>query len=235
MAGENQKNDTNKGNKEKTITNELLDAISKENVLSNAQKIINSAVNVLEEEIAAGILAAKKIEKKIIDVDEIRDNPDDLMNRIRRDTHEAIDLFMDVVTALTKHVTQLSSSLEKQNGSPNNSPAHMNRSAINLIEPDEPLKPGETKSLQYILTDASVTTPVKIKIDKTEFKGVKQQSISSRAIKITPTTFLLKPGQEKEVSIQIKLPKKTEPGKYHALLTDENKKDFRMVLGIEVI
>jgi hypothetical protein len=35
-------------------------------IFSGAQRLINSAVNVLEEEIAAGILAAKKIVKRLI-------------------------------------------------------------------------------------------------------------------------------------------------------------------------
>ena len=43
--------------------------VSPGKVISNAQRILTSAVDVLEEEIAAGILAAKKLEKKVVNVD----------------------------------------------------------------------------------------------------------------------------------------------------------------------
>jgi len=83
-------------------------------VIDDAQHLLKKAVNVLEEEIAAGILAAKKMEKKVIDVDEVRDeNPEDLMSRIRRDTHDAIDLLLDAFTALTRHFRTLTETLNK--------------------------------------------------------------------------------------------------------------------------
>jgi hypothetical protein len=46
--------------------------ISTDKVIGNAQRIITKAVDVLEEEIAAGILAAKKLESKVINVEETR-------------------------------------------------------------------------------------------------------------------------------------------------------------------
>ena len=72
--------------------------------MSSAQRIVSSAVNVLEEEIAAGILAAKKLETKFINVEEVRNNQDELMNRIRRDTHEAVDLFLDAFATLAQQL-----------------------------------------------------------------------------------------------------------------------------------
>src|SRR5690554_5345539 len=108
MAANKNKNQ-GKNNDGGNLANDILKGINKDEILSRAQKVINSAVNVLEEEIAAGILAAKKIEKKVIDVDDIRSDPDDLMNRIRRDTHEAVDLFLDALSAITKQVNTLAS------------------------------------------------------------------------------------------------------------------------------
>src|SRR5690554_4229546 len=106
MAANKNKNQ-GKNNDGGNLADDILKGIKKDEMLSSAQKVINSAVNVLEEEIAAGILAAKKIEKRVLDVDDIRSNPDDLMNRIRRDTHEAVDLFLDALTAITKQVNKL--------------------------------------------------------------------------------------------------------------------------------
>lgn len=49
----------------------LFEALNPDRIMANANKVLSAAVNVLEEEIAAGILAAKKFEKKIIDVEDV--------------------------------------------------------------------------------------------------------------------------------------------------------------------
>lgn len=230
-------NENHKGDNKSTIADDFMGAIDKEKILSNAQDIISSAVNVLEEEIAAGILAAKKIEKEVVDVDEIRHDADELMNRIRRDTHEAVDLFIDALTAITKHVTELSTSLNNQNGEskPKKSAKERNHSEkVGFIEAEEPLKPGENTSMTMTLSDNSSEKPVEIKFQKTDFTGPKSQSIYSRALKVKPSKITLGPGEEKEITVQVNLPKNAQPGKYHALLTDANNHDFRVVIGIEV-
>lgn len=237
MARKKARNKSGKSEGENTLTDEFLNAIDKDKILSNAQEIINSAVNVLEEEIAAGILAAKKVEKEVIDVDDIRHNPDDLMNRIRRDTHEAVDLFIDALTAITKHVGELSTTLDNSNGSSNHSESvngQGKENTISYIEADEPLNPGQSTSIILSVFDNHSKTPVDIKIQKTDLTGPQKQSIHSRAIKIIPSTVSLKSGEEKEISVQVKVPKNASPGKYHALLTDANNHDFRVVIGIEV-
>lgn len=99
-----------KTNPIKTQKVKLKTETDRDSILSNAHRIVSSAVNVLEEEIAAGILAAKNLESKLINVDEIRSNQDELINRIRRDTHEALDLFLDAFAALTQ---QLNGIIEK--------------------------------------------------------------------------------------------------------------------------
>jgi hypothetical protein len=237
MVRKKARNKSQNKDSEKTLTDEFLNSIDKDKILSNAQEIINSAVNVLEEEIAAGILAAKKIEKEVIDVDDIRHDPDDLMNRIRRDTHEAVDLFIDALTAITKHVGEISTTLDNQNGAADHSESvngSDKENTISFIEADEPLKPGQSASMTLSVFDDQLKKPVELKIQKTDLTGPQKQSIHSRAIKIVPSTVSLKPGEEIEISVLVKVPKNAEPGKYHGLLTDANNHDFRVVIGIEV-
>jgi hypothetical protein len=233
---ESKKNRT--GDDKNGFADEFMDAMDNEKILSSAQDIINSAVNVLEEEIAAGILAAKKIEKEVIDVDDVRQDPNDLMNRIRRDTHDAVDLFIDALTAITKHVTDLSTTLKTQNEAESTTETNAGQSSndkkVSFIEPDNPLKPGEATSMTITLVDDEADKPVKIKIQKTDFTGPGNQSIYSRAIKVDPSEILLDPGKEKDITIQVNLPKNAAPGTYHALLTDANNHDFRVVIGIDV-
>src|ERR1700712_2742101 len=114
MAEKKQNNSSEKQQKGSTLSDSLFDMLNPDSVINNAQRVINSAVNVLEEEIAAGILAAKRIEKKVIDVDGLRSNTDDLVSRIRRDTHEALDIFLDAFAALSKQMGVLSGSIATQ-------------------------------------------------------------------------------------------------------------------------
>ncbi len=222
-----------------TLAGDLFDALNPNDLLSNAQKVISTAVNVLEEEIAAGILAAKKIEKKVIDVEDIRDNPEDLMNRIRRDTHEAVDLFMDALAAISKQLGLLSGTIIKETENANKATPATNEKnkehMVAVIEHEEPLHPGETAVLRMSVADDTATKPVKIQLQKTDFFGPLQQKILSKNCQIKPAVLMLKTGDTKEIAIHIKLPANCKPGHYNALLYDPLNPSVRTVIGIEVV
>ncbi|MFD2914102.1 hypothetical protein [Psychroserpens luteus] len=219
----------------KTLTDDFLNAIKNEELVSGAQKVINSAVNVLEEEIAAGILAAKKIEKKILDVDDIRNDPDDLMNRIRRDTHEAVDLFLDAITALSKQVSALTATADKENKA-KNQPVSKTKTegTVTLLKTESPLKPGQSEVFKFVLFENSEQI-TKIKFQKSHLLGPNNQIINSRALKISPETINLKPNEEVEISIQLKLPKNALPGHYNAFIHDEDNSIVNILLKVEII
>ena len=219
----------------KKLTDDFLNAIKNEEILSGAQKVINSAVNVLEEEIAAGILAAKKIEKKIIDVEDIRSDPDDLMNRIRRDTHEAVDLFLDALSAISKQVGNLASSIDKENNSKEQTvPETKTENIVTLLETEHPIKPGQLEIFKFLLFEDSEKL-TKIKIQKSHLLGPNNQIINSRALKITPNNFNLKAKEEVEVSIQLKVPRNTLPGNYNTFISDLTGNIINILLKVKIV
>jgi hypothetical protein len=221
-----------------TLTDDLFDVLNPNNMMSNAQRVITSAVNVLEEEIAAGILAAKKIEKKVIDVEDIRDDPEDLMNRIRRDTHEAVDLFMDAFTAISKQLGLLTAVTKETGPVKKTAPVFAEKkqeSSIPVIENEEPLKAGQNAVMYLSVADDKIKEPVKIQLQKTDLAGPVKQKIDSRCIQLKPSSFLLKPNEEKEIAVHIKLPKECKPGHYSTLITDAVNPFIKMVVGFTVI
>ena len=139
------KKDQTSSSRSKKFADDIFKEIKKDEILSSAQKVINSAVNVLEEEIAAGILAAKKIERKVLDLDEIQTDPDDLMNRIRRDTHEAVDLFMDAITALTKQINKLTDKEDSSQTEKTATDTQKKAPVLSMIVSERPLRAGETE------------------------------------------------------------------------------------------
>jgi hypothetical protein len=210
---------------------EWIKNVSPNKVINNAQRILTSAVDVLEEEIAAGILAAKKLEKKVINVDELRNAaPEELMSRIRRDAHDAVDLFLDAITALTNQITTLT---ESANGAKTKAakPAAVD---IPVVQNDIPAKPGQRVEIPVLITNHSAEKAMQVELAKSELIGPLGAKITTRSIDITPKSFMLVPGEAKEVLIKILIPSTSKPGSYSGLFQDINNPKMKTVVTIEV-
>ncbi|MEP6846103.1 MAG: hypothetical protein ABI861_08865 [Panacibacter sp.] len=229
---------TKKNTKAKNIADDLFDALNPNAMLNNAQRVLSSAVNVLEEEIAAGILAAKKIEKKVINVDGIRSDPENLVNRLRRDTHEVVDLFLDALIAVSKQLNILSGNIAKETENIKKAgtatAAKRQDDILAILQQDEPVKPGSVATLYMHLSDDNATEPVKIQFQKVDLIGSAKQKIVARNIQIKPSPVVIKPGEEKEIAVLIKIPANCRHGHYTALLTDIENPKIKALLSIEV-
>jgi len=187
------KSSSGNGSKEKsTGKDSATDWIKKmypNKVIGDAQRILKTAVDVLEEEIAAGIVAAKKLEKKVINVDEVRStNPEELMSRIRRDTHDAVDIFLDAITALTNHFTNLSQTVSHVNG---NTVVKETPDNIQVVKNEGNAKPGSTVEIPILLTNNSKDQPMSVELNKADLTGPNQEKIRVRYITILPRHLCL--------------------------------------------
>jgi hypothetical protein len=237
MPGRRPKNPNNSTEQNKKITDDLFDVLNPNNMLNNAQRVLSSAVNVLEEEIAAGILAAKKIEKRVIDVEDVRNDPENLLNRLRKDTHEVVDIFLDTLIALSSQLKIFSDNIAQQNGniSANKSTSEKKqKDAITILENDMPLKPGETAALYMHLSDDEIKEPVNIQFQKTDLVGPSAQKIPARNITILPFATTLNPGESKEIAIHVKIPPGCKPGHYTGLFTDVQNPLLKALVNIQV-
>lgn len=236
MAGAKQ-NGSSKNKKQTTVAEDLFDALNPNIMLNNAQRVLSSAVNVLEEEIAAGILAAKKIEKKVINVDDVRGDSENLANRLRKDTHEVVDLFIDALIAVTNQLKNLSNNITNTNDALKKTASTVkekNENTLAVLQPDEAVKPGETVVLYMQLSNDETEKLITISLKKNDLTGASNQKIAARNIVIKPASILLKPGEEKEVAIYIKIPVTCKAGHYTALLTDELNPKIKALLSVEV-
>ncbi len=204
-----------------------------EKILTNAQRIVSSAVGVLEEEIAAGILAAKRLENKLIKVDEVRENQDELMNRIRRDTHEAVDLFLDAFAALTHQLNAVidKSKLSTENASSKNDTPATNIAQPVFLEADRVYQPGEIAEFQLIFSD---DTNSKISLIKTDFKSNQNSLIAASNVTVKPVSITLKPKEKAEVKISVRIPKTTIDGTYRAIFADKYNGDVSIFILLKV-
>lgn len=213
-------------------------------VMDDAQHLLKKAVNILEEEIAAGILAAKRVEKKVINVDEMRDtDPEELMSRIRRDTHDAIDIFMDAFTALTRHFGGLTETLNRTKPDPlakNTGNGHPNGSqqqaapAIPVVRTEKPAKPGTAIEIPIVLSNDSEDRSIVVALSRSELIGPGGTKIPAKLIKLTPRSFTLEPLQKKEVLIKINIPDTCKKGSYSSLIQDDSNPDIRVIITVDV-
>ena len=226
-----------KNTKQKTVAEDLFDALNPNTMLNNAQRVLSSAVNVLEEEIAAGILAAKKIEKKIINVDDVRGDNENLANRLRKDAHEVVDLLIDGLIAVTNQLKNLSGTIDTTNDALKKTATttQTKEPAIATLQPDAPVKAGGTVTLFMQLSNDASTEAVRIALKKTDLLGSSTQKILSRYIEINPSTVVLEPLENKEIIIQIKIPATCKAGHYTALFVDELDPKTKALISLEVL
>lgn len=230
------KSSSGNGSKErgrsKDSATDWIKSIYPNKVIGDAQRILKTAVDVLEEEIAAGIVAAKKLEKKVINVDEVRStNPEELMSRIRRDTHDVVDILLDAITAITNHFTNLSQMMSKVK---ENTAVKENGNTIQVVKNEESAKPGSTVEIPILLTNNSKDQPMSVELNKADLTGPDEQKIRKRQITVVPRSFMLEPEDKKEVIIKIKVPLTCKPGTYSGLFLDNKNLNVRTVVTIDV-
>jgi len=224
-------NGKNKKAKKESPT-DWINNMSANKVIGDAQRILKTAVDVLEEEIAAGIVAAKKLEKKVINVDEVRStDPGELMSRVRRDVHDAVDIFLDAVTALTNHFSNLTSTVTKTQEAGITKKYETN---IAVVKTDSASKAGENITLSILLTNDNPDQQMPVKLLKPDLINQKGNKILSRYIQIEPGAFVLAPSGKKEVLIKIRIPLTCKPGIYSGLLLDSQNPELRTIVTIDV-
>lgn len=225
-------NDPKSSSSKNKSTADWIKNISPDKVIGDAQRILKTAVAVLEEEVAAGILAAKKLEKKVINVEEVRStNPEELMSRVRKDVHDAVDIFLDAVTVLTNHFSTLTETISKAKETTVTKSAGLN---IPVIKNEGKAKAGENTELQMLLTNESKDQQKLAALNKADLINAKGNKILARYITISPQAFALAPLEKKEVLVKISVPLTCEPGLYSGLFQDKNDTDLRTVITIDV-
>src|ERR1700674_986614 len=106
-----------------------------------ATGVVARAASILEEEIAAGIVAAKKVENRFIDANTVRaGKPEEVLLRFRRDAHEVVDILLDLVFVATNAVGGITRSVIRISGDTPGAaarPPAAERSAMPTLSPVE--------------------------------------------------------------------------------------------------
>jgi len=211
--------------------------MSQNNKKKDASSMLKMAVDILEEEIAAGILAAKKMEKKVFDLkDNPTERPAELMGRIRHDIHEAVDLFMDSFTVLTGYLENINGNFKQhQNGQVKND-QHKNEApaSVPVIKNEVPIAPGATIALEFNVTNKDSEKPMDIHLSKPDLVNIKGQKINAGNISLSASKFQLAPNAGRIVTLKIKTPKSAPAGNFNGLIRDLADPNVHILVILEI-
>ena len=201
-------------------------------ILNDATSIVETAASILEEEIAAGIIAASNLEKKVIDPEKVRSSdPDDLMRRFRGDAHEVVDMLMDLIVYSTESMKGLNQKIITSAGS---GPGVSN-GGMTILRSEKPLKPGESTSIPLMLENDSDSEEMEVSFGYPDLVNADNETISRRNVKMKPDTLKIAPLSKGKMEIEIKAPKSAKPGTYNMMIRDKNLKELKAVIEVDVV
>jgi len=194
-------------------------------------QIVMQAASILEEEVAAGILAAKQIENRFIDIEEMRSGkPDEILQRFRRDAHELVDIILDIVGAAAKNASRLAARAISIRTS--GSIAEVAQTPV-LTMP-LPIKAGETGEVALAIDNDGDTAAQPFELLPTDLINAAGGHIPAQAVQFDLKEISLAPHQHQRVVVRITPPAGTPPGTYSGLIQSNRPDQLRAVLTVVV-
>jgi hypothetical protein len=203
--------------------------------------VIREAANILEQELAVGIDAARSVEARFINVQQLRSrDPEEVMPRFRRDAHDVVDIVLDVLTVFvdsTSSLAERSFSTSgvrpvKQMAVP--AGARPGASKVPTLSVPEPLAPGQTAELAISVDNDSLLTTETITFRCSDLMSSEGGVIGAGHVRYVPNHLKLSPQQSQRIAIQIHIPLGTAPGIYCGVFQAHNFESVQAALMVEV-
>ena len=209
----------------------------------STSRIVQKAASILEEELANGIVAAKEVEKRVIDVNAIRNQDQStLVQRFRTDAHEVVDILLDFLTIALRPVENLSQgtglagrqSTAQGAAPPPQAPSAASSSSVPVLKVPQVLQPGQTATFPMNVENSSSTDTAVFSLFSTDLINESGKRLTDRNISFEPKEIKLAPRQSMQVQTVIKIPKSTQAGTYSGLIQATNHQHIRVVYNLVV-
>lgn len=199
-------------------------------------RLVQQAASILEEEIAAGIVAAKKVEEQFIRVNEIRSGkPDELMQRFRRDAHEVVDILLDLLTSATKYFGGLTQRVITIRGvGRKQTEEHTAPGQLPTLMIPKSIKAGESAEVTMTLENASNQETDVFSFHSTDLVNAAGDRIDAKQVAFAPSSITIGPRKKDKVVVTVRIPKRTVSGVYSGLIQATKLDQLRAVLIAEV-
>ena len=206
--------------------------------------LVLKAASILEEEIAMGIGAVKRIEQRFLDVDALRaQNPDHVMARFRRDAHEAVDIIVDLVAAAAVAVTEragrvvnvTASRMASMAGPPPSAHSGGAELALPVVHAPDTVAPGASTEVTIALENSGSRALAEFTLHCSELIESAGRRIPAHAVAFDPVTLSLGPRELGHVRARVTVPADAAAGRYEALLRAAQFDRPLAILSIRVV
>jgi hypothetical protein len=198
-------------------------------------KVVQQAATILESEINAGVKIAQQTEDRFPQVQKFRNEPaDEVMQRFRRDAHEVVDIFIDVVGATLKSVPDINNTNLLRVGNVQVKPVQVAPEQRPIIKAVTPVKAGGAAEIQISFENNRNTETEEFSLYSTDLISNKGARLPSGLVKFTPATMKIAPAQTMYITVTVAIPEETTPGTYTGLVLASNMTDLRSEIVIKV-
>jgi hypothetical protein len=202
--------------------------------------IVIKAATIIEEEVAMGLGAAKRIEQRFLDVNALRGKPPDaVMSRFRRDAHEAVDIILDVITAAAVATGERAGRFINVTASRAAGPVAADgapNAGLRLPTVRVPgvVAPGTVAEFAMALENESDTATVEFTLHAGELVSASGARIAADRVHFEPATLAVAPHDTGKVTVRIDVPAKTDAGTYEGLVRATQLEGLKAVLALTV-
>ncbi len=197
-------------------------------------KVVQQAATILESEIAAGVKIAQQAESKYPNMQQFRsEKPDEVMQRFRRDAHEVIDIFIDVVGATLRAAPTSEANLLRV-GNVTVKPVQVEQPQRPIIMAPAAVKAGGVAEIQISFENNRNVETEEFKLFSTDLISNAGERLPSGLVKFTPQTLKIAPFQAQQATVTVAVPLETSPGTYSGLVLASNMNDMRSEIVVKV-
>lgn len=205
-------------------------------IADTTSEVVRRAASILEEEIAAGIVAAKEVESRFVDVKQTRaGKPEEVMLRFRRDAHDVVDILMDLINVGTRAVSGLTQSVITIGGEPASGQASSSSAArVPTLTPPQAARAGSTVEVAMSLENDSDAPTEEFAFHATDLVDAAGDRITADRIRFEPSALVIAPHSRSRLSITVEVPGGTPAGIYTGLLQATKMSQLRAMLMLPI-
>jgi hypothetical protein len=196
---------------------------------------VRQAASVLEVEIAQGVKIARQTENRFPQMDKFRsEKPDEVMQRFRRDAHEVIDIFIDVVGATLQSLPNMADPNVLRTESVSVKSVQVTQAQHPVITASAPVKAGGVAEIQVSFENNRNVESEEVTLYSTDLISNIGERLSSKQVKFVPAVFKIAPNQTLLATVTVAIPEKTVPGTYSGLVLASNMSELRSEIIVKV-
>lgn len=210
-------------------------------IIGSASRMVLKAADILEEEIARGIVAARQVEDKFADVPKLRSgeitnnrNVDDLIVRFRKDAHDIIDLIVDFASIAAQSAGRITSQFIKVD-SPGAQGTGSASQQVPLIQVPHDLLAGTQTEFPVTLENDNANEPKNIYFVNSPLTDNTGNQLPAESLSFQPNPLTISPATRATVTVKINIPLDAKPGSYTSFIQGQNMESLKATLMLKVI